>query len=166
VNLIMLPSCTPTNWWRLSGAVPGCVLTGFPLAPVTGQSSQSVLRATTCAACRIEVARLFTLDNGSDNDLLEDWPSSIAMDSHGRIALAIAGGKGLAVLYDSLGRAPSRIGRVGSGPNEYRWPAAVAFGAGDTLHVFDLGLSRRTELLGNVQPARLLTSLFRQHLLR
>lgn len=83
--------------------------------------------------------------------MLEDWPASISMDSRGRIALAIAGGKGLAVLYDSSGRSPMRIGRTGSGPNEYRWPAAVAFGAGDTLHVFDLSLSRRTKLVGNAR---------------
>lgn len=123
------------------------LLTSILCAPVSAQSPESVLRTPTCAACRIEVTRLFTLDNGPENTQLEDWPSSIAMDSHGRVALAVRGGRGLAVLYDSLGRSPRRIGRIGGGPNEYKYPGAVAFGSEDTLSVFDIQLSRRTELI-------------------
>lgn len=132
----------------------GGVSVFIALAPAVGQTAPSMLRAPTCTSCKIEATRLFALDNSVDSALLEDWPISMAMDTHGRIALAVAGGAGLPMLYDSLGRAPRRIGRVGSGPNEYRAPIKVSFRAGDTLHVIDLDLHRRTELVGNARPVK------------
>lgn len=156
-----------SKWRRSMGAAILCVLSGTAPALVFGQSQPLLLRAPACTACRIEVARLFTLDDGPDKaNSLEDWPFSVAMDSHGRIALAIRGGKGLAVLYDSLGRSPRRIGRFGSGPNEYRGPVTVAFDAGDTLNVFDLDLARRTQLIGNAQLVRSTPYIGRSALLR
>lgn len=60
-------------------------------------------------------------------------------------------------LYDSTGTFVARLGRVGDGPGEFRRPAAVLAGRGDTLHVFDgrtarvaLFLSR--QFVGTVQP--------------
>ena len=57
-------------------------------------------------------------------------------------------------LYDANGRFISRIGRRGSGPGEFRGRIALRDGPGDSVRVFDDGLSRWTIYTGQATLAR------------
>lgn len=104
-----------------------------------------VLRAPSCTTCRVELSHVRVLD-APESEPLEDWPFSVAMDSRGRVALSIKGGAGLPRVTSEGSHVLAPLGRVGSGPGEYRMPTTVVFGSGDTLSVFDPGNGRRTTL--------------------
>jgi hypothetical protein len=116
----------------------------LPASLPAAQAPPIVSDAPTCAACRINVVRQFTLDVETAGALLEDWPIKVVMSSTGRIALVVKGGRGLPRLYTREGKLLRVLGREGRGPGEFVNAVGIGFGGGDTLHVFDLSTGRRS----------------------
>ena len=137
----------------------GCLSCGFALSiqalvafTVQAQPLRRLSEAS-CPQCRVKVERLRTVGELA-SEPLEDWPFSVAMDSRGRIAVGIKGGKGMPRVTTDPSGPLVPLGREGAGPGEFIRPTTVAFGPGDTLHVFDLGSGRRTEFAPNGRVVR------------
>jgi hypothetical protein len=69
-------------------------------------------------------------------------PSAVAVDRAGRVVVLDLAGDGL-VVFGADGRFLNLIGRKGSGPGEYRGPAAIGI-RGDTVIMCDAGENRVT----------------------
>lgn len=116
---------------------------------------QEIRDQATCTECRIELEVRHTLGEGPDRtSVLERRPSFAARDSRGRIVVTQVPPEGLAYLFDVDGRFLRRIGRVGSGPGEFRDATTPQFDSYDMLHLFDLQTVRRTVLTPGMAYSR------------
>jgi hypothetical protein len=99
------------------------------------QPTRTVGDAKQCAACRIHLTRVMVLGAESDSDHFTR-PTSVTVDSRGRVFLVdqVQGGRVMA--YDQEGRFLKLLARRGLGPGELSRVQALAIDAADTIHVF------------------------------
>jgi hypothetical protein len=118
----------------------------------SGQAALSVvLRGPTCEGCALTATEIATI---RDDIALAKGQGyqPIARDGSGRFYLTSSSTPGRIVVYDSAGKQIAQIGRNGKGPGEYMGPMVTAIG--DTIHVFDVRLKRRTVLSPSLQVVR------------
>lgn len=120
------------------------ILLGFPVRPASGQDA-IVNPDPLCRSCRIEVQEILTLGVGEEADRI--GPANlIEHDRRGRYYVVFWHAPSEVVVFDSSGRLLATIGSPGEGPGEFRGISAIAVAEGDTLHLFDNALGRRTVL--------------------
>lgn len=105
------------------------------------QQTVRVLGQASCAQCRIEVSRHMLLQTADSAAELDRQPYSMAMDSEGRVLVAIDGSDHVK-LFKGDGSFAARVGRRGRGPGEFISANHVSFGPGDTAFAFDSRNSR------------------------
>jgi hypothetical protein len=99
-----------------------------------------------CPPDVIQLEHLVTL-GGDEPGALSNPPHQVHQDSRGRFyLLGSFGGMEVPVVYQSNGQFLTALGRIGDGPGEYRMPAALLVGPGDTVYVLDF-ISRRLTVL-------------------
>lgn len=89
-----------------------------------------------CAPCRIEVTPLARLGDESGSGMIDHIESRAIRSNRGEYVVKSNYPTSLA-LFDRSGKFIRTIGRKGSGPGEFQGIGAIAFGEGDSLHVFD-----------------------------
>lgn len=89
-----------------------------------------------CIQCRIELTPLLRLGDESGPGMIDHIESRVVRSSRGDYIVKSNYPTSL-TLFDRNGRVIRTIGRKGSGPGEFQGIGAIAFGAGDSLHVFD-----------------------------
>jgi hypothetical protein len=119
---------------------------GLVLSPFVPAQSQ-VLDQPMCLRCSISVQDDVLLrPEGEDEGSFPDVPSSMAVDSRGRLYFALQSPGELPLVFAPSGRFIQRLGREGDGPGEYRMARRILVLPGDTLAIVDVG-SRRISLL-------------------
>ena len=131
---------------RTTAALASSLLALVPAYRLDAQPAPQVIRNGSCADCRIVLEELFVLGGDSDGEGLVDVFSKLAPDSRGRLYMAPTANPGEILVYDTAGALVSRLGRRGKGPGEYEGIHLIVVGPGDTLHVVDRNLARRTVL--------------------
>lgn len=122
--------------WR--GLWPCCLLATVAVAAeAAAQSSPARLVALDSAVGQIREAPALTLRPVDRGPSLAKLPNSIAMDSRGRVYLALADAGELPAVYDRDGKFIGLIGRKGSGPGEFRSANWISVDDSDTLFVLD-----------------------------
>lgn len=121
-----------------------------------GQEPQysSVASVPECVQCVIRAEEVATIGVVDGPGYLAEMPVSMARDSRGNIYVVVAGGIDLPSVYDSTGAFIRRLGRMGSGPGEYRSPTTIALGTNDTVYVYDIENRRVTVLTPDFEVAR------------
>jgi len=101
-----------------------------------------------CVGCRIVLTPLVTVGDTVGEGTILGHPSAVVRDSRGRIIVADPWGSIPAnlLVFAPSGRFDRRLGRLGSGPGEYRMPRLLLQGPGDSLSVLDPLLSRMSVL--------------------
>lgn len=117
----------------------------LPATRAHAQKLYHVTDQTSCADCTIRLVRQATLSDTDTGGTLSEGVSMSA-DRRGRIYVVDHD-----VTYQMLVFAPdgdfiALIGREGSGPGEYRMMIPPVDAVNGNLHVFDVGLMRRTVL--------------------
>lgn len=125
-----------------SGPTLGMLLLAWWHIPSHSQSS-SKQTETRCNACTIELSQIIVLR--ADTAPL-GHPTSIAQDRHGFFYVTGEGRREAVTVFSQTGSLLRTIGRAGEGPLEFRWAGHLAMQAGDTLHIIDVALHRRTLL--------------------
>jgi len=97
-----------------------------------------------CTGCTISLRKVVTLGDSSDPILL-DWATNITRDPRGRYFSAPHPGHQV-VVYDSLGRYSTAVGRRGQGPGEFTSANRVSTGPDGLLYVFEA--NRQVTVLG------------------
>ena len=99
-----------------------------------------------CRSCVLRVDKVVRLsDPGSGMGRFMNL-ASIDRDSRGRYWVAVYGSHTNVLVFAPDGRVVKRIGREGAGPGEFRRVERLLVGPGDTVHAFDAGLNRRSEI--------------------
>ncbi len=124
-----------------TGFVALVVLLPGTLTPQTIEVPSEV----TCPACSLQFERITRLGVEDGEGALEAFPLDVARDESGRFYVLSAARSAPAV-FDSDGKFLSRLGRVGQGPREFRWPLEVVVLPGDSLLVID-GENQRMTIL-------------------
>ena len=113
-----------------------------------------------CRDCTIQLEHTVTLGSSGGPGALSSIPSAAAHDSRGRFYVVTPQMMDEApFVFDHQGRFLEQLGRVGSGPGEYRRPAAVIVTAGDTIHLADQALARLTVLSPTYDVVRTVTGI-------
>lgn len=113
-----------------------------------------------CRDCGIQLEHTATLGSSGGPGALSSIPSAAARDSRGRFYVVTPQLMDEApFVFDREGRFLQQLGRVGSGPGEYRRPAAVIVTAGDTIHLADQALARLTVLAPTYDVVRTVTGI-------
>lgn len=128
------------------------VLLGRP--PLDAQESQEVPSTVTCAPCRIQIAKLFSIGSLDGPGAIPGAPQAIAMDARGRIYASFELAPNELRAFDHAGRPLGRIGRTGSGPGEFRDVSEIVVMPGDSIAVFDGGNNRVTIFSSDWEVAR------------
>jgi hypothetical protein len=103
----------------------------------SAQESVIIQGKPSCPSCTIEQKLLARF--GSPNDTIQPGVfSSIVRDSRGRHFVP-SNGSNVVIVYDSLGRFLTTVGRPGQGPGEFESIGSIVVGPKDTLYVFDNG---------------------------
>lgn len=124
------------------------------VGPLDGQTPVTVSGPTTCPSCRIELTLVATLGGGDGPGFLASDPRGVARDSRGRFYVVQDDGDDLPQVYAPDGTFLYALGRLGSGPGEYRDPDQVFIGPNDSVYVMDTGLGRLTVLTAAYEFAR------------
>jgi hypothetical protein len=124
-----------------------------PLA-ARAQEVRQVPATASCSTCAIRLTVVGRLGGSADLPGDVTPQSRVARDSRGRLYVTRATSAGSLLVFDSTGRYLQSIGRLGSGPGEFQFVAGVAVDAGDSVHVFDPALLRRTVLTPDYHVAR------------
>jgi hypothetical protein len=113
-----------------------------------------------CRSCRIRIDSLVTLSRINGDPGFSSDPYSVARDSKGRYIVVTPWGRTREppFVFDSNGVFLTRIGRTGSGPNEYQQPIKVLVGRADSMIVLDQRLARVTILAPDLRYARSFTA--------
>lgn len=130
-----------------------CLLISLELAPIhaSAPNQSPVLRTisntTGCQRCRIELGQV-AATLGSQVAPINDMPSAVARDHHGRFYVLQGNSNELPMLFTARGTLIRVIGSIGDGPGEFRAARSVAFGPGDSVAVLDEQLRRVSVLTG------------------
>lgn len=120
------------------------VLAGVAVLLGRGATAQQLVELrpdSRCQACRIALSRVATL--ASDGFAIDDARTIVLRDNGGQFLAAGENGTAIGV-YSPTGRFLRRVGRRGDRLGEFRGIAAILIGPGDSIHVFDSALGRRT----------------------
>lgn len=96
-----------------------------------------------CPNCKITLSRVATLGRVTDPGSVM-LHSRLVRDSRGQFYVAPTSNPGEIFVYDARGRYLRSLGRRGGGPGEFEVITELAIARGDTVHVFDGKLRRRT----------------------
>jgi len=91
-----------------------------------------------CPNCGVHLTRVFTI-GGVDDPVRLGQPNGAAINAAGELILSHVSDLSRVFVYDSTGRFLRAIGRIGSGPGEFRLVRSLQIARGDTLLVFDNG---------------------------
>lgn len=88
-----------------------------------------------CAACRVQVEQVVRIgaDGPEEGQFVRKASHAVRLKD-GRFIVA----QDLPLIYDSLGRYVSQMGRIGSGPGEFRSVDAIHLASDGSVHVVDL----------------------------
>ena len=128
------------------------VLVAAPLR--ASQQAIDINGTVACQSCRLEVRRIALLGTVEGEGALAGEPTAVVQDSRGNFLVTQFQERTQILVFDRASKFVQRIGRVGSGPGEYRRIAFLAMGAGDSLYVFDEGNARLTVLTPGYALAR------------
>ena len=133
---------------RNAGFVAGVLV--VCASPVAGQ----------CSDCRIEVTAVTTFGRNEGDPGFLGFPYSVARDARGRYIVAVPFRPRTEppFVFDASGAFVRRIGRAGSGPNEYQQPIKIIVGRGDSIVIVDQRLARVTILPPDLALARSFTA--------
>lgn len=111
---------------------------------LSAQDTLTVSEQAMCVRCRIELSLERRLGEIDGDGILEGEPSSVSRDPQGRWIVTQFTPAGRAPLvFDAAGRFLQLLGKVGSGPGEFRSPLYTRV-VGDSIFVTDRGNSRLT----------------------
>jgi hypothetical protein len=127
-----------------------CLFNGVP-----AQDEVSLGAKRGCLECSIEVARVATLGDREGPGFV-GYPSGLGRLSTGEWLLADDKSPAAIAVFDSNGAFRRRIGRLGSGPGEFRWITTLDIGRGDTIRIYDAGTARLTIMDGALSVVRTL----------
>ncbi len=131
-----------------------CVIATVPQGP-GWPTPRVVPQEPACARCRIALRPVTVLGARGGRGGMAVRPYSIAAASRGRFVVAVSPERPRPPLvFSADGSYEGELGRVGSGPGEYRSPRLVTRAPGDTLLVFDEALGRLTVLSPSLRPVR------------
>ncbi len=120
----------------------------------TGDRTVALIHDTpSCASCTLALDTLFTIGDADGPGMLESSSNAIVRDGQGRFLVTRSYGNAIQV-FDSTGRFMQRVGVAGGGPGEFREISMLHVGTGDSVHVVDWALSRRTVLDSEFRFAR------------
>jgi hypothetical protein len=109
--------------------------------PIGAQESLALRPGTACQTCKIVLTRVATLT--SDQFPIDDSRMNVLRDNAGNFL--VPGDKSTSIgVFSPTGKFLRRVGRRGDRPGEFRTIGAMVIGPGDSVHVFDSGLGRRT----------------------
>jgi hypothetical protein len=114
-----------------------------------GQAASTIDDRHVCRSCEIRIEKVTTLsdpESGMGRYLSYGNLTRIDRDSRGRYWVVDDGSPTTVFVFAVNGKLIKRIGRAGSGPGEFRNLTTAIVGRGDTVHVFDRGLYRRSEI--------------------
>jgi hypothetical protein len=126
-----------------------------PLAPGQGDASVVIGDAPACGRCAISVRRIVTLGNTDGDGAIPSGIESVSVDSRGRCW--VLSSDPLPKVFDASGRFLGVVGRLGSGPGEFRSPMAAVPVPGDSIVVLDGVGARATVFTSELRPARSIT---------
>src|SRR5687768_9271371 len=89
-----------------------------------------------CPKCVVRFERVATL-GGERDSISYDVGDEVVLDSRGRIYGVSWLRHGEVHRYDPTGKWIGTLGRRGRGPGEFSQLMRLAFGSGDTLHIFE-----------------------------
>jgi hypothetical protein len=127
-----------------------CVL--FPLlsASVGAQKPVRISGGPTCKSCTLRASLVFSVPDEID---AAGQPAWVSRDSRNQYFFFSPWTHGKVFIHDESGKRIGEFGREGRGPGEYWGHPDVNFD-GDTIHVFDGGLSRHTVLSSSFEVIR------------
>lgn len=123
---------------------------------MAGAQSATVYIGSTvsCPRCRIDVRPGPRVGDTEGQGALVAEPSSLSMDRSGRIFLTQFTNKQPPLVFDSTGRFLQQLGRLGTGPGEYRSARLLSVSASDSIYVADMQTGRMTILGPDLKFAR------------
>jgi len=110
-------------------------------AQSTRPSQVTVLKQEQCGTCAVRLTPSGKFGLADDDGALRGLPRLVARDLNGRVLITDQNG-GAPQVYDSTGHFLKLLGRVGSGPGEFRHAAAMIPLRDGRLIVFDDALRR------------------------
>lgn len=123
------------------GLIAGCA---FAVAGTALNAQTAKIRVAECGACRWTREFVVALDGKRYSNVGE--PLGMARTSRGEWLLTPMNIPAQVGVFDSAGRLLRVIGRNGAGPGEFRAIRFIKVTPGDTIHVFDPALRRKTVL--------------------
>ena len=103
-----------------------------------------------CVGCQIELDTVAMLGD-REGDGYVSMPVAVEQLSAGEWLVVHSVNTAQIKIFDATGRYLRREGRQGAGPGEYQWITSLDVGPGDTIRVYDAGLSRLTVLSGDFE---------------
>jgi hypothetical protein len=133
------------RWARRVTVVTGAIVAAA-VASAQSPATKKIDDTHLCRTCVLRIEKVVTLADpvtamGSSSNL-----TVIDRDSRGRYWVADYRSRTNVLVFAPDGKLVKRIGREGSGPGEFRNVITLLVGPGDTVHVFDQGNGRRTEI--------------------
>lgn len=117
------------------GLCVGLCTASLPSNSFAQQPIVEVSGGPSCKECQLSRTSVAVLGDPRDDISIE--PITIVVrDTRGWFYVAGIGEPGKIGVFDPRGRIQRRVGRLGSGPGEFRSVTALAIGEGNTLHVF------------------------------
>ncbi len=108
----------------------------------------------TCGRCRIVLRRVAQLGEAEGPGSIAGLPTSVTRDSRGRFYLVQGERSELPLVFSPTGAFLRSLGRLGSGPGEFRWPRVVLIGRHDSALVLDEELGVLTVFDSAYRPQR------------
>lgn len=121
-------------------ALPLALLAAWPVQSQPAAKSV-LLKAPVCQNCKVTLIPSAKLGISNNDGALRGVPRLVVRDSEGRVFITDQNG-GAPQVYDSTGRFLRMLGRVGSGPGEFRTASAIVPMHDGRLVVFDENLRR------------------------
>jgi hypothetical protein len=144
----------------MRGLVPGLVvlLNATVIDTAVGQErimnvTMQLRPSTSCRGCTVRLVPEVALGAGSAlfGGVTRGY---VRRDSRGRYYHTSGYSPSTFLVFDSSGDLLQSVGRRGTGPGEYSSIGRIVPGAGDTIHVFDLGLRSHTVLTPDYRMVR------------
>ena len=119
-----------------------------------GQEVVRISSTPACPTCRIELKHVVTLGGSPGDSVDVGWP--VRRNSRGEYVTTSRWTPWQVAVFSASGKLSALRGRRGDGPGDYRGIDCLEIGPGDTVHVVDIFLRRRTLLApGTLQMARM-----------
>ena len=153
----------------MSAVMPALLACAVLPAALLGQEVIRISSTPTCPKCRIELEHVVTF-GGSPEDSV-DVGRFLRRNSRGEYLTRNPWAPHEVAVFSATGKLLKLFGRTGEGPGDYGRVDFLEIGRGDTLHVFDLRLRRRTLLapgsrsVGRIAPLPVLPYLEEESLI-